>query len=209
MNRLFLSVASLTVIAAAALPASAAITSVAGMTTQIGSPASCVPGALSGMTAFAWDEQTNVPVVSLSTNMINNPCPNPGAAIPGFLTGTYDSHFIHFEGIPGVIGAMGSVTFSAPIDGVIYRNLDLSATDPVFGSFGTTYPTGYPFRDIGVNGSNFFSINGNVLTFNLSSFASVPAVVQLRVLTASVPSPGAACLAGLALASASRRRRRA
>lgn len=187
--------------------ASAAISGTTGAALQIGPPSSCVPGALSGFTAFAWDEQTNIPLTGWAVNMVNNPA-NHITAIPGTVTGLYDSHMIHYEQIPGAIPASGTVSFSAPIDAVIFRNLDLTASDAPMGSFGTIYPTGYPFRDIGVNPNNFFSILGNTLTFNFSSVASVPAVVQVRVLT-KVPTPGVVSIAGLAGLASLRRSRRA
>ena len=99
--------------------ASAAITSVSGQATLLGSPpASCGPGALTGLNAFAWDEQQNT-----LQNLVVNETQNPGGSaspVPGFVSGVYDSHFIHYEGIPGVINATGTVTFAQPIVAVIF-----------------------------------------------------------------------------------------
>jgi uncharacterized protein (TIGR03382 family) len=201
---------ALTLASLAASSASAAVTGVSGSATLLGSPPlSCAPGGLPSFTLSVWDEQTNIPLTSYSVNMVNNPGSNL-LPIPGTLTGNYDSHFLSFDGLPGIIGVSGTVTFSAPIDAVIFRALDLSSSDPIMGSPGTTYPTGYPFRDISVNPSNGFSISGNVLTFNFLNFSSaqVPFVAQLRVLT-QVPAPGSVAFAGLAGLATLRRRRRA
>lgn len=187
--------------------AQGAITGVTGQTTWLGSPpASCAPGALTGFTANAWDEQSGVGSSALFVNMTNNPGTNL-TAIPGVIAGTFDSHFIHFEGIPGVINAQGTVTFSAPIVAVIFRNTTLDATDALLGAGGTFYPTGYPFRGLSSNPPSSFSINANTLTFNLNSLAPTMEIDQIRVLTHHVPSPGAATLAGLGALAAFRRRR--
>lgn len=201
MKRLITLSASLLI----ASSASAAITAVSGQTTLLGTgPVSCAPGALTGFNAHAWDEQQGVPLTNLPVNMVNNPGTSAGA-IPGTLTGLYDSHFLHWEGIPGVIFASGTVTFSAPIDAVIFRTLDLDATDVPLGYQTTIYPTGFPFRDIGSSGS-MFSINSNVLTFNFQ-ISPVMGVTQVRVLTQHVPAPGAAAAFGLAGIGLLRRRR--
>ena len=193
--------------ALAAGSASAAITGVAGQTTWLGTPPlSCNPGALMGTTAFAWDEQQNITLATLAVDMTNNPG-NSSFTIPGLLGGTFDSHFIHFEGIPGIIGVQGSVTFATNIVGVIFKNTTLDLSDVTCGSPGTTYPTGYPFRGTNTIQPSFFSINANVLTFNLNSLASVAEVAQIRVITQSVPAPGAAALLGLGGLAMIRRRR--
>lgn len=191
--------------ALAASPASGAILSVGGQTTLLGAaPADCTVGQLTGMNAFAWNEQTNQSFGALNVDMTNNPGTSAGA-IPGVLSGTFDSHCLHFEGIPGVIGANGTVVYSAPIRAVIFRNVNLNSTDSSLGSGTTIYPTGFPFRTIGGTNS-FFSINANVLSFNLFSISSVPRVVQIRVLT-DAPTPGAASLGALGGLVCLRRRR--
>ncbi len=187
--------------------ANGAITGVTGQTTWLGSPpVSCNPGALTGITAFAWDEQQNITLATLAVDMTNNPG-NSSFTIPGLLGGTFDSHFIHFEGIPGIIGVQGTVTFSANIVGVIFKNTTLDLSDPTCGAFGTVYPTGYPFRGTNTVQPSFFSINANVLTFNLNSLASIAEVAQIRVITHSVPAPGAAAMLGLGGLAMARRRR--
>lgn len=186
--------------------ASAAITGVTGQAINLGSPPiSCAVGALSGFNAFAWDEQQSRPLGSLTVDMVNNPGIST-APIGGTLSGIFDSHYIHYEGIPGVINAIGTVSFSQPIAGVIFYNSSLDSTDALLGSFGTTYPTFFPFRDVTTN-SSVFSINSNVLSFNLSTISPVGGVVGIRVLTHTVPAPGAAAVAGLAGLAMMRRRR--
>jgi hypothetical protein len=190
-------------LAAAALPATAGITGVTGMTTWLAvPPAACTPGALTGLTAYAWDEQQNTPL-SLIVDMVNNPG-NSGAPIPGPLTGNYDSHFIHFEPIAGAIAATGTVTFNNPIVGVIFRPLTLDSTDVPAGSPSTTYPTLFPLR--GISGNSFFSILGNTITFTISPTAA-PGLGQIRVLT-QVPAPATAALFGMGAIACGRRRRR-
>ncbi len=188
----------------AASMASAAISSVAGSVVQIVPPASCVSGALPGSTAFAWDEQINIAAATLPVDESANPGSFPGNT-PGVLAGFYDSHFIHFQAIPGIIGVGGSVTFSQQIVGVQWTNSLLDGTDSTFGAFGTVYPTFNPLRLIG---NSSLTITGNTLFFQLTNSISVPAVAQIRVFTKAVPTPAGAALLGGAGLVAMRRRRR-
>jgi hypothetical protein len=188
--------------------ANAGITGVSGATTWLGSPpAACLPGTLSGLTAFAWDEQQNVPL-SITANMINNPGVS-SAATPGPILGNFDSHFIHFEGIPGVINAVGTVTFNTTIAAVDFLATDLDATDASAGSFGTVYPTLNPARGIPSTSPSFFSISGNVLSFNLTTLQPAANVAQIRVFTHVVPAPASAGVLALGSLAFARRRRRA
>lgn len=187
--------------------ANGAITSVSGQTTWLGSPpVSCWPGALTGFNAYAWDEQQNITLATLAVDMTNNPGTS-AFMIPGLLGGTYDSHFIHFEGIPGVISAQGTVTFATNIVGVIVKPLTLDNSDFTCGAFGTSYPTGYPLRGTNTSIPSFFSINANTITFNLAAIASVGEVAQIRVITDAVPAPGVAGLLAMGGLVAARRRR--
>lgn len=200
-----ISVLALSALALATSSASGAITGVTGAATFLAvSPPSCGPGALTGSTAFAWDEQANVPL-NLIANMVNNPG-SSGAPIPGALIGQYDSHFIHWEWNTATFGVAGTVTFSSPIVGVDFRALDLDASD-VYGAFGTAYPTGYPFRGLTTNPPSTFSISGNTLSFNFNTQVPAIDVVQVRVFTA-VPAPGAAGAFAVAGLVGLRRRRR-
>ena len=186
--------------------ASAAITGVSGQTTWLGSPpVSCWPGALTGFNAFAWDEQQNVPLTNTFVDFTNNPG-NMGSPTPGLLNGSYNSHFIHFEGIPGVISAQGNVTFNGTIVGVAFVNTTLDVTDPLVGAFGTVYPTTYFPRGANTLQPSFFSVLGNTIHFNLAALSSVGEVAQLRVFT-QVPTPGPVALLGLGGLLAARRRR--
>src|SRR6185436_6438919 len=140
-------------------------------------------------------------------DMVNNPGTSSGA-IPGVISGSFDSHFIHFEPIPGIIGAAGTVTFSAPIIGVIFVNSTLDNTDAVFGAGGTTYPTLYPQPGLSAFPASTFSINANTLTFNFQATVPTAFVDQVRVLT-HVPGPGVLAVMGMAGVLGGRRRRSA
>jgi len=185
--------------------ASAAIFGVTGSTNWLTTPpVSCVPGALNGPLAFTWDEQQNATTSGQYCDMVNNPGTSAGA-IAGVISGTFDSHFISYQDYSGLPPAVGSVTFTGQIMGVIFVGTTLDGTDVQWGSGGTTYPTLYPFR--GLNFSSAFSISGNTITFNLSTISPVIEVVQIRVLTA-VPAPGCAALLGLGGMVACRRKRK-
>jgi len=185
--------------------ASAAITSVTGSTNWLTTPpVSCVPFALNGPVAFTWDEQQNVTTSGQYCDMVNNPG-SSGGAIAGVISGMFDSHFISYQDYSGLPPAVGTVTFNAPIVGVIFVGTTLDGTDVQWGAGGTTYPTLYPFR--GLNFSSSFSILGNTISFNLSTISPVIEVVQIRVLTAPIPTPGPMALLGLGGLVACRRRR--
>jgi hypothetical protein len=187
--------------------ASANILSVSGNTTLIGAPAACGWGQLTGQNAFAWNERTGVNLF-LNVDMINNPgsstSPTPGT-VGG---GPFDTHFIHFDSVPGIVQAVGTVTFDAPIAAVIFKNTTLDASDPSAGALSTVYPTGYPFRGLSSTPPSFFSINGAVLSFNFSTIFPSNFVDQVRVITHTAPAPGSSALLGLAGVACSRRRRR-
>lgn len=206
MKTTTLTVSSLIALTLSSATASASISSVSGSTVQnfAPNPASCVLGALTGFTAYAWDEAQNRSAFSLSVDMTNNPGASSGP-IPGVISGPLDSHFIHFEGMPGAIGVSGSVTFNNPIVGVNLFAASLDATDGPYGAPLTTYPTFFPFRDLTFNTSSF-NIVGNTINFNLDNFSPVLGVVQLRIFT-QAPAPGSVGLAGLAGLAALRRRR--
>jgi len=140
----------------------------------------------------------------VNVDMVNNPGTSAGA-IAGTLAGNYDSHFIHLEDYSGAGPFTGSVTFSGTIVGVIFVNTTLDNTDVQFGSGGTIYPTGYPFRGLSTQSS--FSIVGNQINFSLFALSPVAEVVQIRVLTKPVPAPGAFALLGLGGLAMTRRRR--
>lgn len=201
---ILMTVASLAVSAGSA---SAAISGVSGQTTWlITPPISCTVSTLNGLNTYVWDEQQNINVTNVFVNMANNPCPAPGSAIPGLISGNVDSHLVHYENYTGAPGGVGSVTFQDPIVGVIFLAPDLDNTDATLGAGGTVYPTLFPFRDLTFNSSTF-SISGNTMNFQLDTLSPVLGVVQMRVLT-QVPAPGAAASLGL-MALATMRRRRA
>lgn len=206
LSNITLASLALGTIALAAGTATAAITGVTGQTTWLNTPpAACTITTLTGLNAYVWDEQQNLNTSGVFANMTNNPCPTPGAAIPGVVSGIIDSHFIHLENNTGAVGGVGTVTFQDPIVGVIFLAADMDNTDALLGAGGTTYPTFFPFRDLTFNSSTF-SINGNTMSFQLDNLSPVLGVVQARILT-QVPAPGAAAVVGLAGLAAVRRRR--
>jgi hypothetical protein len=197
--------ATLTLAALTTTGAHAGIASVGGMTTWVTSPSgNCGLGGMAGFNAFAWDEQQNA-ALALSVDQTNNG-PDSGA-IPGFLSGTYHSHFIHWEPLPGAIGANGSVTYNDPIVGVMFTALNLDNSDAPAGHSSVTYPTTYAFRGIGGFPPSTINVTGNTISFNFQSFAPNIQVVQVRVLT-RIPAPGSVALLGLGGLTAIRRRRR-
>lgn len=197
---------TLAALALAAGSASASIINVSGTTTLLNSPpVACGPGQLTGFNAYAWDEQQNV-ALNLAADMVNNPG-SSAAPIAGIANGTFNSHFLHFEPLPGAIGASGTVTFNAPIVAVIFTPLNLDNSDVPTGAFGTLYPTLFPTRGLGTSSPpSVVAANGNVLTFNLHVQIPSADIIQVRVLT-QVPAPGAASALLLGLATCARRRR--
>ncbi|MCC6677583.1 MAG: hypothetical protein IT436_10610 [Phycisphaerales bacterium] len=196
---------TLALLGAASPAASAAITGVTGATTFLGSPpVSCTPGSLGGINAFAWDELQGVSL-SIVADMTNNPGVST-SPVPGLLSGPLDSHFIHFDGIAGIPGASGSVTFNGQIVGCMITANGLDITDGPAGASGTVYPTLFPFRGLATSIPSIISISANTLTFNLNALSPINEVAQVRVFT-RVPAPGAAT-AGLSLAGLTALRRR-
>lgn len=195
----------LSVLAGMCAASSGAISFATGNGLAIPAPTSCVPGALTGgQIAHAWDEQQAFTVSNLFVDMVNNPG-SSGSPVPGTISGVVDSHMIHVDDFSGLPPAVGTIVFNDPIVGVALFNTTIDNTD-IFGAGGTTYPTFFPFRDLVINGSSF-SINSNVLTFNLTNLSPVLGVMQIRVFT-QVPTPGAVTLAGIAGIASIRRTRR-
>lgn len=191
---------------AAATSAQAAIVGVTGNTTWLGSPpANCSIFQLFSVNAFAWDEQQNVPL-NLFTDMVNNPGSST-SPVPGGILGTYDSHFLHFDGSTGVLSAQGTITFSLPIVACIFKHTLLDVSDAPAGAFGTVYPTGFLNRGMATTIPSFFSISGNTMTFNIGADPFANEIAQVRIITGSIPTPATASLLALGGAVALRRRR--
>jgi len=198
-------IATLTLAALSTSAAHAVIVSTSGQTTFVAAPSgSATLGNMQGFNAFAWNEVLAAPQ-TLAADQTNNG-PDSGA-IPGVVSGTLDSHFIHWEPLPGAIGASGSVTFLDPIVGVMFTPLNLDNSDAPAGHPNVTYPTFYPFRGIGGIPPSTILVAGNTLHFNFQSFAPTAHVVQVRVLTSRIPAPGSLALLGLGGLAATRRRR--
>lgn len=189
--------------------ASASISGYSGAVQQIPSPLNCSPGSLpTGGKVLIWDEQQGVNLsFTLPMDMTVNPSVST-TPTPGPVGGLVDSHFMHFDQFGQ---AAGSVSFSGQIIGVAFNDFEVDTSDPVLGSFGTVYPTGWAGR--GMQSFPFLnsviSISGNTLNFNFDTVSPVYDLDQVRVLTRVVPAPGSAALLGMAGMLAGRRRRRA
>ncbi len=196
---------------AAAGSAHGAITATSGSAFFLGAaPLNTLYGALPGLPAYCWDEQSGVTASGLNVNITNNGFYTGGTPYTGIVSGTFDSHFIHFDASSGVANATGGVTFSSQIRAVIYRNVLLDATDLQFGSVGTTYATGDPFRsEAAALMLSQLTVAGNTLNFTLwaQNAAMQNRMSEVRVLTDAVPAPGACALLGLSGLIARRRRR--
>jgi MYXO-CTERM domain-containing protein len=179
-----------------------AITSVSGQAVQIAAPTSAVYTALPGPPAYCWDEQQGVSSSALLVNTIGPGTFTGGSWGPSLAAGVFDSHMIHFDAGQGVAVVQGSVSFSGTIIAVIYENNLLDISDGLLGAPGTTYATGDPFRShSSALGASSYTVAGNTISFTLwaNSIAAWPNnMAQLRVLTDSVPAPGAVALLGLA-----------
>lgn len=203
--------AALTAAAGTATHATAAITAVSGNTTWLGSPpASAMPGALAGNNAFTWNEQSGVLLSNLTVNILGSSGTYTGnTPYLNSLSGTFDSHFIHFDNASGIAFVNGSVTFSTKIVAVIYQDALLNISDPILGSFGTVYPTNMPGRSYGpALGATSITLATNTLFFNIFANAAAFRLEELRVITEhAVPAPGALALVGMGGLVMARRRR--
>lgn len=207
-----LAITSLLAPLALAASASAAITGVSGQAIQIAPPPITALGALPGPPAYCWDELSGVSSTALLVNTIGNGTYSGGSWGPVVAGGVFDSHMIHFDAAQGVAVVQGSVTFSGNIVAVIYENSLLDISDGLLGAPGTSYLTGNPLRSHSTNlGASSYTVAGNTLSFILwaNAFPGHPNyIAELRVLTDSVPGPGAAALLGLAGVAGRRGRRR-
>lgn len=187
--------------------ASASIVSVSGSVQQIVPPSLVMQGVsytATPDTATAWNEIQGVFLPGVPVDMINHPG-NSNAAIAGTLTGTYDSHYIHYRHtLLNMI--TGSVTFSGKIVGAEFSAATLAASDAIVAPFGTSY---FPSNPRGVSSPvEWFTTNGNTIQFHLYGDPAYFDTAEIRVITEHVPAPGAGALATLAGLVALRRRRR-
>ncbi|MCC6676092.1 MAG: hypothetical protein IT436_03010 [Phycisphaerales bacterium] len=187
--------------------AGAAIIGVSGGVTLLPTPPAGPTSLLSPPFAFAWDEQQNISVTSLSMDMGAGPWVAPPAA-PTTYTGLISSHMIHWTTDHSGISASGSVQFNGPIIGVIFDGTRLAMSDPVCGLPPTVYLSGHPGRLLDI-GSTVRILPGTLDTLHFDFISSSPAheFTEVRVITA-VPAPGAMALLGAGGLVAARRLRR-
>ncbi len=199
------------VLSLAAAASNAAITGNTGATTfLVTPPVNAQQFNLTGVTAYCWNEQSGVTSSATVVNLSSPGTYTGTAPNIGVISGTFDSHFIHFDPVTAAT-VVGSITFNSAIRGVIYNNVLLSLTDAGFGAGGTTYDTGNPLRSMLTNalGANVVSYAGNTINFQLSTGipGQVNRMIELRVLTDVVPTPGTGSVALAGLLLAARRRR--
>jgi len=129
--------------------ASAAITSATGSVFwHTSQPTSALPGALVTPVAHVWDEQQNVTVSGQAVNIASSFGSYTGST-PNFATvsGTFDSHFIHFDLASGVGVAGGFISFSSNIAAIIYNVDQFSFFLFFFAENGYTYMPNTSFTD--------------------------------------------------------------
>lgn len=207
MNKATIGVIGLALTGAMTGVASAAITAWTGQSQLIAAPVLADFPVLTGPLADAWDEQVNVTTPSSGVQvdmLVNGGLMTSGAPTPGVVVGIYDSHFVHFTAGPNGFQAVGTVTFNAPIEAVIFSDNFLDLSDGIFGAGGTTYPTGQFGR--GINPGTFLIANGSVLSFDFLGIPGAIEIEQVRVLT-RVPTPGTVALGALGVLVGLRRRR--
>lgn len=208
-----------------ALPARAGVVAVSAGSAEILTPSAGTNlSDDSGFTSSlvrAFNERAGVAANNLSVNTVvanlaAGAFTNAKAAgAAGTVSGTFDSHLLHFD-FPGnattgtidviTSGAFrdadGFVTFDAPIVAIQYLRNRLDATDGLFGLAGITYPNSTPpagnaARDLESGDDIWLSADRRTLYYN---WRVGGAFDEVRVLTASptvlaVPEPGGLLLA--------------
>jgi hypothetical protein len=155
-----------------------------------------------GATAFAFDESQLVtiapPAAPIFAEVVTSALP-AGATGPlnkdtfgpfadPLPFGTYSSHFIHFDpGGPTGVTAVGSVTFSAPIAGVIFLSTSLAGSDALAAPPVVAYPP-LPFPRGTEEGPSpdpdFVTISADRLTLGFSLTSEIAGDFdQIRVIT--------------------------
>ncbi|MGD9692194.1 MAG: hypothetical protein AB7G17_12220 [Phycisphaerales bacterium] len=189
--------------------AGAAVTGVTGQGVVVAPPASATFPAIFFSSALVWNERANVtaPPGGFVVNMlVNGGVMSSTAPSGGVVQGNVDSHFIHWSPLFSTSGS-GTVTFNAPIVGVMYGDLWLNQSDAALGTPGTSYPSGAAGVGRGMHTTfSQVSVNGNTLRFDFARVSGFGRVEQVRVLT-QVPAPSGVCVAGLAMLGSGRRRR--
>ena len=182
-----------------AVPSMANVT-LTGQIVQINAPPSDVQGSdpTSNTDAYIWSERTALVLPSAvsveltapgTANSGNGYSPSPGTIAAGTLVDTY---LIHSDPTGSAQhNYVGTVTFDAPILGIIDLTRHLANTDSILGNPGTTYPGASTDRGL-ENPDNVKWVSSNELSIN---FTTSTYVDEIRVLTAFVPEPSTAILA--------------
>ncbi|MBL8760179.1 MAG: hypothetical protein JNL50_02665 [Phycisphaerae bacterium] len=197
---------TLAIFLASAAPA--AIVSVSGSVQQIAPPALVIQGVSytsSPDTATAWNELQGVPLSGIPADMVNHPG-HSNIAVPGSLSGVFDSHYIHYRHTT-LAPITGTIAFDGKIVGVMFTWYTLAASESFVEPNTGMYSTSNPNTGIDSPGE-WFTTSTSSLTFHLYGSIFYHDTAEIRVITERVPAPGAAALAALAGAAALARRRR-
>jgi len=117
----------------------------------------------------------------------------PGTVAAGTVV---DSYLLHADTASGSHMFDGTVTFSAPILGVLVLSHALNVSDPILGAPGTAYPTGDSERGLELKpDQDFVSLSSDMRTLTVHYFTHGN-IDELRVLTAVTPEPSSLVIAG-------------
>ena len=177
--------------------ANADIVGVGGMVQEISAPADARDGALANNSVvFAWNEQQNVMLDGDLLVDITGPGTyaheedlNSGVIKAGTIV---SSHMIHFDTIRSSEAYYrGTISFDGDILGVIVTWENLDGSD-VVGSPTTMYQKGQGrgLENVNANGMEFVTWEDNNLVLNISGRVQ-PVFDEIRIITSTVPAPGA------------------
>ena len=178
-----------------ALPVGAAITAASGQIQLIPAPPSVDLGKLTSSTTMkAFNERQRVKLTAplgidlKAAGTYTKATQVPAVGSLSIPAGTIvDSHLIHADAPGSPVVFDGTITFSQPILGVIFKSAGLDPTDAQFGAPGTFYSAGRGLRGLELNPDSII-IGTNTVEVRSSS---TQAMDELRVFTQSPPLIGA------------------
>jgi hypothetical protein len=167
---------------------------------QLTAPHSFMSGADDGPNVKVYLEDANVTLsaplfvdrIGPNFGDFNNAGSGSGSIAAGTQVTDYLLHY-DFNGTGGNNDAVGTITFSTPILGLMVFDSALNNSDAVLGVAGVTYYTGID-RGLDNNtvnqghGDDQFSVTNNGLTLNITDWTTTNIIDEVRVIVA-VPEP--------------------